>query len=148
MHYVEKIEGAMSQGENTVYNMQTPENHRRYDIKVTLPSCSEPVFIDTLTMNVGAISYQTQSNEDSLNYGQRLKINKYRATIPLLVEDSRRFVPFVVDVCGNIGPLGEAFIDRLHEMAKTTCPRFKILFKRDLSLVLAREVSSTIHYYV
>ncbi len=50
----------------------------------------------------------------------------------------------MVDVCGNIGPLGEAFIDRLHEMAKTTCPRFKILFKRDLSLVLAREVSSTI----
>ena len=144
IHYVSKIEGAMANGENTVYNMQSPEHHRRYDIKVTLPSCADPIFIDALTMNICALTYQAQSNEESLVHGQRLKINKYRATIPLLVEDSRRFVPFVVDICGNIGPLGEALIDRLHEAAKAKCPRFKTLFKRDLSLIIAREVSSTI----
>ena len=53
-------------------------------------------------------------------------------------------MPFVVDICGNIGPLGEALIDRLHEAAKAKCPRFKTLFKRDLSLIIAREVSTTV----
>ena len=64
--------------------------------------------------------------------------------MPLIVDDSRRFVPFVVDVTGNIGPLGTAFIERLHDIAKTNCPRFKTLFKRDLSLIMAGEVSDTI----
>ena len=144
MYYVRKIDGAMCNGENTVYNSQSPENHRRYDIRVTLPMTQDPIFIDTLTMNIGALTYQSQSNEESLIQGQKLKINKYRPTLPLIVEDSRRFVPFVVDITGNIGPLGIAFIDRLHEIAKTNCPRFKTLFKRDLSLIMASEVSDTI----
>ncbi len=110
---------------------------------IKLPDCPETV-IDTKVMNISAPSYFSKPFETVLLQGENLKISKYKYTIPDTVMFKDRFVPFVLDITGNLGPTGREFVNRLSTLANGKIHNFKPSFYRDLSLLLTREIAETV----
>ena len=141
--YALKIDGVVSRYNQTTYNYDNPEFHKRADILIKLPECPETV-VDTKVMNISAPSYFSKPFETVLLQGENLKISKYKNTIPDTVMFKDRFVPFVLDITGNLGPTGREFVNRLSILANGKIHNFKSSFYRDLSLLLTREIAETV----
>ncbi len=67
----------------------------------------------------------------------------YLKTLGSEMVHSDSFVPFAMDITGNIGKRGKTLIDKLAKLNKTY-PQFKSHFNRDLSMLMAREVADSI----
>ncbi len=141
--YALKIEDVSTRWNKTTYNMSNPENHHRADLYVKIPEEDE-IIIDTKILNIAAPTYYRKSTEINLKNGENQKCQVYRKTLGAAVVDSDRFVPFVLDITGNIGKRGKNFIEKLAKLAKDCYPQFKAHITRDISLLMAREVSDSI----
>jgi hypothetical protein len=98
--------------------MANPEAHHRADLYVKFPNEDE-VILDTKILNIAAPTYFKKNAETNLKNGENLKVQVYKKTLGAAVVNSDRFVPFVLDITGNIGKRGKDFIDKLSKQAKS-----------------------------
>ena len=140
--YALKIDDVTTRWNKTTYNMANPEAHHRADLYVKFPNEDE-VILDTKILNIAAPTYFKKNAETNLKNGENLKVQVYKKTLGAAVVNSDRFVPFVLDITGNIGKRGKDFIDKLSKQAKSY-PQFKAHISRDISMLMAREVADSI----
>jgi hypothetical protein len=114
---------------------------KKADLKICLPN-SQIFYVDVTIFNPGSRSYQNLSPEALMKTRERSKREQYKKVGFDLTDPS--MIPFVIDVTGNIGPSGLAFIDTLHSFAKEKCPLFKQIFLRRINVALAHGLAKTI----
>ena len=143
--YAMKIEGVDTRYNKTTYNIDSPENHHRADLYIKIPDAPE-IIIDTKIINISAPSYFKKSIDANLRGGEYSKIQTYKKTLGSDVYNPDKFVPFVLDITGNLGKKGTELINKLAKLAKNY-PKFQSHFNRDLSMLLAKEVAESILHF-
>jgi hypothetical protein len=114
---------------------------KKADLKIRLPN-GETFFVDVTIFNPGSRSYQKLSPEAVMKGRERSKRDQYKK-VGFDLSDPR-LIPFVLDVTGNIGPCGLAFIDKLHSFAEAKYPFFKLKLFRRINVALAFGLAKTV----
>jgi hypothetical protein len=114
---------------------------KKADLKICFPD-GQTFFVDVTIFNPGSRSYQNLSPDSVMRTRERSKRDQYRKVGFDLTDP--RMIPFVIDVTGNIGPSGLAFIDKLHSFAEEKFPLFKQIILRRINVALAFGLAKTI----
>jgi hypothetical protein len=117
------------------------KSDKKADIKISLPN-GEIFFLDVTICNSGAKSYQDMNIFDLLKDREKNKISQYRHVG--FNDNSREFIPFVMDVSGTFGKRALDFINYLHGLESNKSNCFRSLVFKNLNVVLASGLAKTI----
>ena len=110
-------------------------------MKVTLPN-GDIFFVDVTICNSGAKSYQNMDISTLLREKEKIKIAQYNCVG--FDENSRNFIPFVLDVSGTLGKRAIDFIQYLHHLDSNKSDSFHSVAMRNINVVLASGLAKTI----
>jgi hypothetical protein len=114
---------------------------KKADLKVTLPN-GDIFFVDVTICNSGAKSYQNMDISTLLREKEKIKIAQYNCVG--FDENSRNFIPFVLDVSGTLGKRAIDFIQYLHHLDSNKSDSFHSVAMRNINVVLASGLAKTI----
>jgi hypothetical protein len=118
------------------YNPEDPRAHKKPDVSFTFGPNQIDTFIDVAYVNSGANSYLGQNNTKLLQSKEAVKKTQHRPSLGNAVDDPERFVPFIVDPLGNIGPLAKQFLISLGSKCNNNLLKSDIM--RAISITTAR----------
>ena len=117
---------------------------KKADLKITLPN-GDVFFLDITICNSGAKSYQNMDIDALLKLKEKNKISQYNCVG--FNENTKNFVPFVLDVSGVFGNRAVEFINYLHNLDSNISDRFRTMVLQNLNVVLASGLAKTVYSF-
>ena len=114
---------------------------KKADLKVTLPN-GDIFFVDVTICNSGAKSYQNMDILSLLREKEKNKTAQYNSVG--FDENSRNFIPFVLDVSGTLGKRAMDFIQHLHHLDSNRSERCRSLVLHNLNVALASGLAKSV----